>query len=127
MIKAIIGSKDHFLSLKLGRLAGNAGMRVFRTYELDRIIHELKQPDRIAIIDISQEEFQASGVLRQIVNISRISSNKVICICPNQDEDLKKFARNARPHKVFLRYDLETRLKEYLLTCSVVPEKSEGR
>jgi hypothetical protein len=48
------------------------------------------------------------------VNIGRITDNKVICICPNTEEDLKKLAKASRASEVFIRYDLETRFFDYL-------------
>ena len=123
----VIGSKDHFLSLKLGNLASDIGFRVLRTHNLERIVHELKQPQRLVVMDLNWEEAQAPGVLRRLVNISRVSRSKVVCVCPNMDEDLKKLARSVRPDKVFLRYDIETLYKEYLQACSAKrPAKHES-
>lgn len=111
---AVIGSKDHFLGANIARLADRAGLRKIRTVKIERIIKELKQPRRVGIIDIAWEEMQKPGVLKQLVNIGRITGNKLVCICPNQEEDLKKLAKAARPEEVFLRYDLETGFREFL-------------
>ncbi len=62
------------------------------------------------------EEIQQPGILKQCVNIGHITSNKVVCICPNQDEDLKKLAKEANPFEVFIRFDMMTRFREFLRT-----------
>ena len=111
---AVVASSDVFLSEKLANIAREAGFRVLRSSKVERIIKELKQPDRIAIVDLAWEDAQARGVLKQMVNIGRISGNKVICMCPNQDEDLKKLAKAARAEKVFIRHDLEGLFKDYM-------------
>ncbi|MBX7137762.1 MAG: hypothetical protein K1X83_07230 [Oligoflexia bacterium] len=110
----IIGSGDHFLGNHISGVLDRLELRKIRTIKLDRIIRELKQPDRLVIIDLSWKEVQKPGVLRQMVNIGRISGNQVICVTPNDDDKLKKIAQNARPEEVFLRYDLETGVKEFL-------------
>lgn len=85
-----------------------------RSIKMDRLVKELKHVERIVIIDMAWEEIQVHGELRRLVNLARISDNKVICICPNRDEDLKQLARNARPSATFLRYDLELSFRKYL-------------
>lgn len=111
---AVIVSSDRFLSDTLTTLCRAVGFRVVRTNKLDRVTRELKQPHRIAIIDTTLEELHTPGTLRQLVNVGRILDNKVVCICPNQDEDLKRLAKNARPSEVFLRYDLHSVFKQYM-------------
>jgi hypothetical protein len=111
---AVIGTADRFFGTNLSRIVSEAGIRSIRSSKVDRIIKELKQPGCLAIIDMNWEDVQAAGVLKQLVNIGRITDNKVICICPNQEEDLKKLARNSRAAEVFIRFDLETLFKEYL-------------
>lgn len=111
---AVIGTADRYFGANLTRIVSEAGVRSIRTSKVERIIKELKLPGHIAIIDMSWEEVQAPGVLRQLVNIGRITDNKVLCICPNQEEELKKLARNSRASETFLRFDLETTFKEYL-------------
>lgn len=111
---AVIGTTDRYFGANLARIVGEAGIRSIRTSKTERVIKELKLPGRIALIDMNWEAIQEVGVLRQLVNIGRITENQVICICPNQEEDLKKIARNARASEVFIRYDLETTFKEYL-------------
>ena len=61
------------------------------------------------------EELSKGGVLRQLVNIARISANTVVCICPNQDEKLKKIAKSARASEIFIRYDMEFGFKDFLI------------
>ena len=112
----VIGTSDRYLGLNLARLCEEAKLRSIRTSKVDRITKELKVPEHVAIIDMAWEEVQELGVLRQLVNIARITGNKVLCVCPNTEEDLKKLARAARPHEVFIRYDLETTFLEYLKT-----------
>ncbi|MBN8548271.1 MAG: hypothetical protein J0M12_03025 [Deltaproteobacteria bacterium] len=111
---AVIGTSDKYFGTNLTRIVSEAGMRSIRTSKVDRIIKELKLPGHVAIIDMNWEDVQVPGVLRQLVNIGRITDNKVLCVCPNQEEDLKKLSREARASEVFLRYDLETTFKEYL-------------
>lgn len=113
---AVIGTTDRYFGANLSRIVAEAGLRSIRTSKTERIIKELKLPGRVAIIDMSWEEVQQIGVLRQLVNIGRITDNKVLCVCPNQEEELKKIARNSRASEVFIRYDLETTFKEYLKT-----------
>lgn len=111
---AVIGTHDRFFGTNLTRIVTEAGIRSIRTSKVDRIIKELKKPGCVAIVDLAWEDLQAQGVLRQLVNIGRITDNKVLCICPNQEEDLKKLARASRAAEVFIRYDLETSFKDYL-------------
>lgn len=111
---AVIGCVNSFLSSKLAEYAREASMRTLRTGKIERIIKELKQPGRIAILDMEWEDLQQRGALKQLVNIARISGNEVVCLCPNQEEDLKKLAKACRANEVFLRYDLATSFRTYL-------------
>ncbi len=117
IMKVIIGSTDRFLTENLRRLAQAEKLFPISTNKLDRMFAEMKVINRVAIIDMAWEDIQERGILRQIVNIARISGNKVICVCPNQEEALKKMARLARPDEIFLRYDLETTFKDFLKLC----------
>lgn len=110
----IIGSKDRYLSENLGRIVAECGHRSIRTASIERVKKELKRPNIVAIIDVNWEDAQGHGILRQLVNLARIVDNKVLCICPNQEEDLKKLAKQARPTAVFIRYDLELSFREYI-------------
>ena len=112
----VIGSTDRYLSGNLQNLVKEAGHRSIRTNKVERIIRELKQPERAALIDVNWEDIQEHGQLKQLVNLSRICGNMVICICPNTEEDLKKLAKASRADAVFLRYDLATAFKDYLST-----------
>lgn len=116
---AVLCSQDSFLSDKLAHICAGNGIRVVRTAKLDRLVYELKQPGRIALIDVAMEVIQEPGALRTLVNVARITDNEVLCICPNQDEALKKLARQARPTAVFLRYDLHTALTEHLKAYAI--------
>ncbi len=110
----VIGTQDRYFGTNLTRIVTEAGLRSIRTAKVERLIKELKLPGCIAVVDMAWEDLQAAGVLKQLVNIGRITDNKVICICPNQEEDLKKLAKSARASELFIRYDLETSFKEYL-------------
>lgn len=110
----VIGAEDRYVGQNLSELLTELGLRSIRTIKVDRIIKEIKQPDRLIIVDMNWELIQERGVLRQIVNIGKISGNQVLCLCPNTDEDLKKMAKQARPAEVFIRYDTHTRFKEYI-------------
>jgi hypothetical protein len=110
----VIGTEDRYLGLNLSRLCNEAKLRSIRTSKADRIFKELKSLERVVIIDMAWEDVQKNGVLKQMVNIGRITDNKVICICPNTEEDLKKIARASRAAEVFIRYDLETTFLDYL-------------
>ena len=110
----IVAGKDRYLRETITELVQAQGLRAIRSYSVERVLAEMKKPGRLAIIDINWEDIQQRGVLRQIVNIGKISGNKVICICPNQEEDLKKLARSSRADSVFIRYELTTAFKEYL-------------
>ena len=110
----VLGSKDHFLSSHIGELLEELKLRKIRTVKIDRITKELKQPERLAILDVALKELQKPGVLKQLVNISRITGSRVVCICPNDDEKLKRLARSANPDECFIRYDLELGFREYL-------------
>ena len=110
----VIGSVDATFSSRLGKLVNDAGLKCIRTNKVDRIIKEMKKPGRVAIIDMSWEDIQNFSVLRQIINIGAICDNKVICISPNREEELKTLARRARPYKTFLRFDLEGEFREQL-------------
>lgn len=110
----VVGSEDRFLSENLGRIIEGVKLRCIRTNKIERIIKELKQPERIAVIDLNWETIQEVGVLKRLVNVGNISGNKVVCICPNQEDDLKKLAKRSRVADTFIRYDLELRFKDYL-------------
>lgn len=110
----VIGTSDRYLGMNLTRLCNEAKLRSIRTAKVDRIIKELKIPERVVIIDMAWEEIQVPGVLKQLVNIGRITDNKILCVCPNTEEDLKKLARASRASEVFIRFDLETRFLDYL-------------
>lgn len=116
-MKVIIGSTDRYLTDNLRRLVQAESLFPISTDSTDRILAEMKSINRLAIIDMAWERVQERGALRRIVNIARINGNKVICICPNQDQALKKLARAVRPDQVFLRYDLETTFREFLKAC----------
>lgn len=123
---AVLCSADSFLQQKVSQICSKAGIRVLRTAKLERAIHELKQPNRLAIIDVTLDDVQERGVLRRLVNLARITDNTVVCMCPNQEEDLKKLARNARPTEVFLRYDLQTSFKAFIEATSVQAKQSNA-
>ncbi len=123
----ILGSRDHFLSNHLGRLLDAVGLRKIRTVKMDRILRELKQPERMAILDMSWKELQAPGLLRRLVNIAKISRNKVVLFCPNDEEELKKQARQARPNEVFIRYDIELEFRAFLNEIVKEELKNPGR
>jgi hypothetical protein len=110
----VIGSADRYVGPNLARIVTECGLRSIRTNKVERIVEEMKQPNRTVIIDLNWKDIQQSGLLRQIVNIGRISGNICCCICPNQEEDLKKLAKTSRAQKVFLRYDLETTFRGFL-------------
>jgi hypothetical protein len=110
----IVGGTDRHLSTTVAEILSSMKARCIRTHKIDRIITELKQPDRLVILDMSWEDLQTRGALKQLVNIGNISGNKVLCICPNTEEDLKKLAKSARPTEIFIRYDLYMEFKEYL-------------
>ena len=110
----VIGSADRYVGPNLARIITECGLRSIRTNKVERILEEMKQPNRTAIIDLNWEDIQQGGLLRRIVNIGRISGNICCCICPNQEEDLKKLAKTSRAQKVFLRYDLETTFRDFL-------------
>ena len=110
----IVSSSDRYLGANLSRIVAEEGIRSIRSAEIERLTRELKKPGRLAVIDVAWEPVQEPGVLRKLVNISRITGNRVVCICPNQEEELKKLAANARPDEVFIRYDLETGFRQYL-------------
>jgi hypothetical protein len=112
----IIACEDKYLRENVANLVAGAGLRSVRTNQMERIHKELKQRNRCLIVDMTWEEMQLPGVLKQCVNIGRITANKVVCICPNQDEELKELARLAGPTEVFIRFDLMTRFKEFLQT-----------
>ena len=115
--QTIVGGIDKYLSTNISRIVGEEKLgKAIRTSKVDRIIEELKSPGRLVIIDMSWEEIQFLGTLKQFVNIGNISGNYVVLICANQDEDLKKLAKAARPAEIFIRFDLETRFREFLRT-----------
>ncbi len=113
-MKVVIVSGDRYLTDNIRRLVQAEHLFAISTDKIERILAEMKTVGRIAIVDMEMEAIQERGVLKRIINIARISGNLVVCICPNQDEDLKKLARSVRADEIFLRYDLETRFKEYL-------------
>lgn len=108
----VIGSADYTLSSKIANVITKLKRRCIRTNKVERIANELKQPNRIVIIDINWKAAQEPGQLRRLINLGRICDNKLICMCPNQDEKLKDLAKKSRPYKSFLRYDLEIAFKE---------------
>ena len=118
-MKVIIASNDRYLTDNLRRLVKAQGLFAICTNKLDRVFNELKAVGRLIIVDVNWEEIQERGVLRRIVNIARISANSVVCICPNQDEKLKKLAKAVQPEKVFIRYDIEGAFSEYLEEISL--------
>lgn len=111
---AVIAGVDKFLSQKLASYAEKVGFRPIRSNKIERILKELKQPKRLCIIDMDWEEVQSLSVLKQIVNVARITDNFVIAVAPNRDEDLKKLAKVARVEKCFIRFELETAVREFL-------------
>ncbi|RMG42162.1 MAG: hypothetical protein D6719_07090 [Candidatus Dadabacteria bacterium] len=115
----VIGSQNRYLSNNLERLVSEFGFRKIRTNKVERVIRELKSTQRLAIIDMEWKEIQKPGVLRQMVNVGRISANIFVCICPNQDEDLKRLARSVNPDEIFLRYDLELSFKDFLKAAAL--------
>jgi len=110
----VLGSKDHFLGNHIGRILDKLELRKIRTIKIERIVREVKQPEKLLILDMNWKELQVAGALRRLVNIAKISGNKVVCICPNDDEKLKKLALAARPTEVFIRYDLELEFFAFL-------------
>jgi len=110
----LIASDDFLLSKKVGAIVTELKFRSIRTNSIDRIIRELKRPGRCIVVDICWEQVQEPGVLRQLVNIAAITEGKVICICPNKDEDLKLLAKRSRVSEIFIRYDLEVAFKDYM-------------
>lgn len=113
-MQIIVGSNDRYLSTTFAEIIGGLDSNCIRTNKLERITKELKQPGRLIILDLNWKDLHEPGLLRQLVNIGKITGNKVICVCPNQEDKLKKLAKSARPERVFLRYDLYTEFKEYL-------------
>ena len=115
--QTIIAGVDKYLSTNISRIVGEEKLgKAIRTSKIERIIDELKAPGRLVIVDMSWEEIQFLGTLKQFVNIGNISGNYVVCVCGNQEEDQKKLAKAARPAEVFIRFDLETRFREFLRT-----------
>lgn len=110
----VIGTSDKYLGMNLTRICESVKLKSIRTAKIERLNKELKLPNCVAILDMAWEDIQAPGVLKQMVNIARITDNKVLCLCPNTEEDLKKLARNSRATEIFIRYDLETRFLDYL-------------
>jgi len=110
----VISTADHFLGVHLSRLVRETGLIGVRTRKFERLLRELKQPGKLAIIDVKWKEVQGPGELRRLVNLARICDNQVVCICPNRDQELKNLARQARPSQVYLRYDLQTFFRNYL-------------
>ncbi len=114
MSKVIVAGEDRFLREKLANVCSEVGLKVVKTADLDRLMQEAKKPGRVIIIDVNWPEVQKNGALRQLVNISRITDNSVICMCPNQEEDLKMLARFSRAQRVFIRYEIATAFKEFV-------------
>lgn len=108
----VIGSHDLIFSNKIAEIVAANGYKIIRTNKIERVSKELKLPERLAIIDLNWEDVQAQGVLRQLVNIGKITANKVICMCPDREEQLKSLAKNSGPYKTFIRYDLFTAFKD---------------
>ncbi len=113
-MQVVIGSADRYFSQNMWELASENGFQCIRTYKLERVIKELKQPGRIAIIDMNWEPIQTLSVLRQLVNVGRICDNLILAIAPDQEEELKKLAKAARVTELFLRYDILGRFKDYM-------------
>ena len=114
-LQIIIAGTDKHLCSNISRIVGEEKVgKAIRTSAVERIIDDLKAPGRLVIVDMAWKELKQPGLLKQFINIGRISGNRVVCICPNQDEDLKKYAKAALPDDIFIRYDLETRFREYL-------------
>ena len=126
-VLCVVVSSDNFLGANLSRIVVEEGLRTIRTATLDRVTRELKRPGRLAIVDVNWEVVQGPGVLRQLVNISRIPGNRILCICPNQEEDLKRLAAEARPDEVFIRYDLETRFRQWLKDFQIEQTESKNK
>ena len=110
----IVGCSDPYFRRTVAEILASLDCPCIRTHKLERILKELKQPKRFVILDASWEELEEPGVLKQLVNIGNISGNKVVCICPNKDEEIKKLVKFARPAKSFIRHDLFGKFKEYL-------------
>ena len=110
----VIGSENRYLGANLDRLVMKVGLRRIRTNKIERILKELKRPERLAVIDMEWSAVQEPGELRRMVNVGRIVANVVVCICPNQDEDLKKLGRSVLPAEVFIRYELELGFTDFL-------------
>lgn len=118
-MSTIIASDDRYLGEKLAQLARDAGNRPIRSADIARITLELKKPGTLVVLDMDWEPVQAAGVLRQLVNVGKITGNRVICICPNTDEKLKALAKSSGCYDWFIRYDLETSVREFLRESSV--------
>ncbi len=116
----IIASEDRYLGDKLSLLARECGNRPIRSADIARITTELKKPGSLVVLDVAWEAVQEPGVLRQLVNVGRITGSRIVCICPNTDEKLKKLASASGCDECFLRYDLETRVRDYLREVSAV-------
>ncbi len=113
-ILAVVVSDDRYLGANLSSVVISEGYRQIRTADKERIIKEAKRTERLFILDIACPLFEEPGVLRQVVNIARISGNTIAAICPNTDEKLKKLARDVRVDQVFIRYDIELSFREFL-------------
>jgi len=111
----IIASNDNFLGEKLAQLARAGGSRPLRSASIERITLELKKRESFVIIDMAWEDIQVPGLLRKLVNVGRITGSQVMCISPNTDEKLKKLARSSGCDQCFIRYDLETGVRESLM------------
>ncbi len=121
----IIASNDRYLGEKLAQLARDAGNRPIRSADIARITLELKKPGTLVVLDMDWEPIQAAGVLRQLVNVGKITGNRVVCICPNADEKLKALAKSSGCYEWFIRYDLETSVRDFLIESALV-KKKEG-
>lgn len=120
----VIGSTDRFLGDKLAQLGRAAGLRPIRSASLERITGELKKPDCVVVLDMGWVALQAPGVLRQLVNLGKITGGRVVCICPNTAEPIKKLVKESGCSAWFLRYDLGTEVKAYLQDLLLVKQRA---
>ena len=119
-MRVIVACKNPFLGRMISSVLNQAGFnRVIRTGKLERLESELKSPNRLAIVDMEWQEAQSLHALKKLVNIGNISGNKLACICPDRDEELKKIARASRAAEVFIRYEVQRRFVEWLNAVSL--------